>query len=108
MQIALTTSLPTPLSSLVSSPSARGEPLDSMPRQELEQVATQFEGVFMSLLIKELRESLETGMFAGENSDTYGALFDLYLGQHMAEAGGLGIKQMLVARYAEAGAGGAS
>jgi Rod binding domain-containing protein len=104
MQVSLPTSLPAPLASLVPNPSPRGEPLDAMPRQELEQVATQFEGVFMSLLIKELRESLETGMFVGETSDTYGALFDLYLGQHIAEAGGLGIKQMLIARYAEASA----
>lgn len=70
--------------------------------QQVTQVAEQFESVFMSMLSKQLRESLEDGMFGGENSDTYGAMFDMYLGQHLAQAGGIGIQKMLISRYAEA------
>ena len=67
---------------------------------ELEAVGTQFESVFMSLMISEMREATETGMFEGEGSDTFGGLFDMFMGQHLAQAGGIGIKQMLIQRYA--------
>lgn len=87
--------------SLPSDPTSGQGLSDSMTTSELDAVSTQFESVFMSMLVKEMRESTEDGLFPGENSDTYGALFDMYLGQHMAESGGVGIKQMLVSRYAE-------
>lgn len=74
---------------------------DGKSRQPMEEVGTEFESVFASMLIKQMRESSASGMFEGDGSDTYGAMFDMFFGQHMAQAGGLGIKEMLVARYAE-------
>jgi Rod binding domain-containing protein len=69
---------------------------DADVRQE---VASQFEGVFVSMLLKELRQTLQDGLFGGDQSDTYGALFDLHLGQHLADRGALGIRQMVLSQY---------
>jgi Rod binding domain-containing protein len=92
-------SSPIPLSSLASDNGLVRELGQGQTPAQIESVATQFESVFMSLLAKELRESTEGGLFPGESSDTLGGMFDLYMGQHMAEGGGIGIKQMLVSRY---------
>lgn len=59
-------------------------------------LSSEFESVFMSLLIKTMRSSLtEEGLFGSESSDTYGGLFDLYMGKHLAASKGLGIAQMM-------------
>lgn len=55
------------------------------------QAGTEFEAVFMSMMVKQLRETLEGGFFGEEKSDTFGAMFDMYLGQHLAESQPLGI-----------------
>ena len=62
-------------------------------------VATNFESMFLSLLMKEMRQTLEPGgLFAQDNSDVYGGLFDLYLGQHLAQTGGMGVAKMVKAQ----------
>ena len=59
-------------------------------------VGEQFESVFASLLLKEMRESSsEDGMFAGDSADVYGGLFDTFLGQHIASQGSLGLAEMI-------------
>lgn len=66
-------------------------------KKEIQQVGEDFESIFMSLMLKEMRNSLgvdeEGGLFAGEGSDTYGGLFDMFMGQHLAKSGALGIGQ---------------
>ncbi len=56
--------------------------------------AKDFEATFLSLLLKEMRQTLDAegggGLFAGDTGDVQGGLFDLYLGQHLADAGGVG------------------
>lgn len=84
-----------PNSSVPLSPSESIEQV----KKNAEEVATHFEGVFMSMIIKEMRATLSEGLFAGEASDTFGALFDLHMGQHMAERGGLGIGEMVAEEY---------
>lgn len=64
-----------------------------------EQVASQFEGLFVSMLLKELRQTLQEGLFQGEQSDSYGALFDQYLGEHLADRESLGIRQLILSQY---------
>ena len=60
--------------------------------EQAQQLADDFESLFVSLVLKEMRQTLDgEGLFGGEASDTYGGLFDLYMGQHLAEAGGFGI-----------------
>jgi Rod binding domain-containing protein len=90
-----------PLSSLSGDAALARELNQPETREQVESAATQFESVFMSMLVKEMRATTENGLFEGEASDTLGGMFDLYLGQHMAEAGGIGVKQMLLNRYRE-------
>ncbi len=60
------------------------------------QTGQEFEAVFFSLLLKSMRTSMtENGLFSEEGSDTYGGLFDLYMGRQLAASSSLGIGQML-------------
>jgi flagellar protein FlgJ len=62
-------------------------------------VARQVEGLFASLLLKELRgNGGEGGLFGGDSSDVLGGMFDQYMGQSIADAGGLGLRDYLVAQ----------
>ena len=59
-------------------------------------VGQQFESVFVSMLLKEMRAtSSEDGLFAGDNADVYGGMFDMFLGQHIASQGAFGIAELL-------------
>lgn len=52
----------------------------------------EFEALFVSMMIKEMRQSgAQEGLFAGDKSDTYGGMFDMFMGRHIAEGGGLGL-----------------
>lgn len=57
------------------------------------------EATFLSLLIKQMRETLEPdqGLFPGDTGDVQGGLFDLFMSKHLADSGGLGL-----AEYVEA------
>ena len=62
--------------------------------ERIEEVATEFESIFLSLLLKEMRNTLDQqdgGLFGGEGSDTFGGMFDMFMGQHLADASPLGI-----------------
>lgn len=69
------------------------ERLDS--KQQAAEVGQEFESLFLSLMLKELRSSLQDGMFQGDGGDVYGGLFDLMMGQSMATSNPLGIGQMI-------------
>jgi flagellar protein FlgJ len=60
---------------------------------QTEKMASDFESVFVSLMLKEMRNTLdgENGLFGGEGSDTFGGMFDLFMGQHLSESSPLGI-----------------
>jgi len=61
-----------------------------------QQAAKEFESVFATILLKEMRATLEEGsLFEGDKGDVYGGMFDLFLGQQIAESGGLGIAEMV-------------
>ncbi|WP_437187497.1 rod-binding protein [Planctomicrobium sp. SH668] len=74
-------------------PTAFGDNPQALNSQSPQAVAQQFESLFISMLVKELRQSgqMGEGMFPGDGSDTYGGLFDMYLGQHLSESGGIGL-----------------
>ena len=67
--------------------------------RKIEKVGQDFEAIFFSMMLKEMRNSIsideEGGLFAGEGSDTYGGLFDTFLGQHLASSNQLGIAQSI-------------
>ncbi len=65
------------------------------------EVADAFESVFISLLIKQMRETTgEEGLFAGDNSDTFGGMFDMFMGQHLAKSSNIGIDKMIMDSFA--------
>ncbi len=58
----------------------------------IESAAQGFEGMFASILIQQMRQSLEPDTLFGDDSgDVLGGMFDLYMGQHLCRAGALGI-----------------
>lgn len=62
----------------------------------IEQVAKGFEGLFASLLIKQMRQTLEPdSMFGDDKSDILGGLFDTVMGEHLGQTGALGIANMV-------------
>ncbi len=64
--------------------------------KSVDKVATGLESMFFSLLVKEMRETLEPGTLFGEDQgDVYGGLFDQFLGEHLAHSGALGIAAMV-------------
>lgn len=86
----LTASLP-PVLNLGPDPAALSA-LAGGGKNSAEAAANGFESMFASLVLKEMRQTLDSGtMFAGDSGDVYGGLFDMYMGQHIAATGGLGI-----------------
>ena len=70
-------------------------PADSLKSPRVEKAIKDFEGLFLSMMIKELRQtSSGEGLFPGDASDTYGGMFDMFLGDHLASAGSIGIGQL--------------
>lgn len=63
-------------------------------------MAGEMEATFLSMLLKEMRQTLDEGegggLFPGDSGDVQGGLFDLYLGRHLADAGGIGLAASLV------------
>ncbi|MCA9138784.1 MAG: rod-binding protein [Planctomycetales bacterium] len=72
--------------------------------QQIKELGTEFESVFMSMLLKEMRNSLDEGFFGGEGSDSFGGMFDLFIGQHLAKSNAIGVSDLLVQQYAKANA----
>src|SRR5947208_3008955 len=54
-----------------------------------------FEGIFVSLLIKQMRQSLDGGLFGNDHGDVLGGMFDHFLGEHIAQSGRFGIADMV-------------
>ena len=91
------TDVPQTESNLVESGSANASNSSS--------VGADFEAMFVSLMLKQMRSSMtEDGLFGGDSSDTYGGIFDLYLGKHIAKSQPLGIGEM-VKSYTESRVG---
>lgn len=64
--------------------------------QAVAEVARNFESLFASQLLKEMRQTLEPDtFFAGDSGDVWGGLFDMYLGQHLAQSNALGIAELV-------------
>jgi peptidoglycan hydrolase FlgJ len=63
----------------------------------MDAAAAGFESVFMSMLVKEMRQTSDGSslLFGHDTGDVLGGLFDYYMGQHLAQSGGLGIAAMI-------------
>jgi Rod binding domain-containing protein len=85
-----------PVTSLGPAPESLAVQPHAGDHRSMDSVATNFESMFLSLMLKQMRQTLEPGgLFAQDSGDVFGGLFDLYLGQHLAQSGGLGIGTML-------------
>jgi peptidoglycan hydrolase FlgJ len=77
-------------------PAALAGQANSRDPRSIDNVATGFESLFASLLVKSMRESLgPDSMFGGDRSEVLGGLFDYFMGQHLAPQGALGIGAMV-------------
>lgn len=65
---------------------------------KVREAAKEMEATFLSMLLKQMRESLEPdgGLFPGDTGDVQGGLFDLYMSKHLADAGGVGMADALL------------
>lgn len=70
------------------------------------EMASEMEATFVSMLLKEMRQTLEpdSGLFPGDSGDVQGGLFDLYIGRHVAESGGFGLATALLRQMQPPGA----
>ncbi len=57
--------------------------------------AREFESVFVAMMLKTMRQSMSKDMFAGDDSDTFGGMFDSFMGQHISDNGGIGLAKFL-------------
>ena len=72
-----------------------------------EETLEDFESLFISALLKEMRQTTDgEGLFAGDATDSYGGMFDMFMGKHLATGGGLGISEMLSATLQKGASGG--
>lgn len=70
---------------------------DEHHKPSLKSAAQGFESVFLTMLLKEMRQTLEPGgLFGHDSSDIYGSLFDQFMGQHLAQGKGMGLAQSLI------------
>lgn len=74
---------------------------ETLSAGNIEQLGTEFESVFLSMLLKEMRNSLEDGLFGSEGSDSFGGMFDMFIGQHLAKTGSIGVGDLLVQQYSK-------
>lgn len=75
---------------------------------KLREAAREMEATFLSMLIKQMRETLEPdggGLFPGDTGDVQGGLFDLFLSKHLADAGGVGMAAALLRQMRETAPG---
>jgi Rod binding domain-containing protein len=78
-------------------PSLAASPMDRPDaRATPEDAGMKFEGMFASMLIKQMRQSLNhPGLFGNDPSDVLGGLFDHFMGQYIGQQGRLGIGAMM-------------
>ena len=77
-------SLPAPLRNL--------NKIDGIPEQKKEQAAKDFESIFLSKLLDEMKSSIgDWGLEESAASEQIQGIFWLYLGRHLANNGGLGM-----------------
>jgi len=75
------------------------------PDAALGKAASQFEALFIQMLLKSMRDSLpQEGMFDSEATRTYTSMFDQQLATNMSSKGGLGLANMLVKQLRAGGA----
>ena len=97
MSISLTPTL-SPADSVKSGSAVsttKATPEESQKSDRAKDAIEKFEGLFMSMMIKQLRETgTGEGFFPGDASDTYGGMFDMFMGDHLAKSTDIGIDRL--------------
>ena len=94
--------LATPLAADAGALSALKLQAKSAPKAALSAAATQFEAMFVQMLLKSMREALpQDGMLSSEQSKLYTSLFDQQIAQQMGKRG-IGLRQVLERQLAPA------
>ena len=94
--------LPLPMPTELASPTGAADFASRLDKEfkqdaidEAAHLGKEFESLFLSLMLKEMRNSFESsegGLFgSGDSSDTFGGMFDMFMGQHLSESSPLGI-----------------
>lgn len=66
------------------------------PEEALKEVARQFESVFVTMMMKSMRDTLpKDGMFGSSQMETYQEMFDQQLSLDLAGKGGLGLASLI-------------
>jgi Rod binding domain-containing protein len=66
------------------------------PRQSPEAVGQAFESMLASMVIKQMRQTLDgETMFGKDSGDVMGGLFDQMLGDHLGKTGSFGVSAMI-------------
>lgn len=66
-------------------------------KQSLEEASKGFESIFWTMLLKQMRQTLEPGALFGKDAgDIYGGLFDQFMAQHLTQGKGMGLAQALL------------
>ncbi len=68
---------------------------ESSKSEKAREAIEKFESLFLSMMIKELRQSDSgDGFFPGDHSDTMGGMFDMYMGDHLAASTDIGLNRL--------------
>lgn len=67
------------------------------PNAALEEVAAQFESIFLQQMLKSMRDAtVKSDLFDSSQMDTYQSMADQQLAVNLAENGGIGLARMMV------------
>ena len=66
------------------------------PDAAIDEVAKQFESMFIQMMLKSMREALpKDGLFSSNDMDTYTEMADQQIAVNMAESGGIGLADVI-------------
>ena len=67
------------------------------PNAALEEVAAQFESIFLQQMLKSMRDAtVKSGLFDSSQMETYQSMADQQLAVQLSEQGGIGLARMMV------------
>lgn len=67
------------------------------PNAALEEVASQFEAIFLQQMLKSMRDAtVKSDLFDSSQMDTYQSMADQQMALQLAESGGIGLARMMV------------
>jgi len=99
---AAATDLAAPLALDAGALTALRQQAKTSPKAALSAAATQFEALFVQMLLKSMRDALpQDGLLSSETSKTYTAMFDQQIAQQMSKRG-IGLRQILERQLAPA------